>query len=103
MARLAHHVFFYLKDNSEEAVNSLVADSQEYLNGHDGVVGFSVGRREKDYDRAVNQTFDVSLHVIFADRPTHDAYQTAPRHLEFIERQKDNWDKVQVCDSNLED
>lgn len=103
MARLAHHVFFYLKDSGEEAVNSLVADCQEYLNNHDGVVGFSVGRRETDYNRPVNQTFDVSLHVIFADRATHDAYQTAPRHLEFIARQKDNWESVQVCDSNLED
>ncbi|PAY18769.1 Dabb family protein [Rhodopirellula sp. SM50] len=103
MARLAHHVFFTLKDNSPAAVDSLVADCQKYLDDHDGVIGFSVGRRDTELDRPVNVKFDVSLHVIFRDRATHDVYQTAPRHLEFIERQKENWATVQVCDSLLED
>ena len=103
MARLAHHVFFTLKDNSSAAVNGLVADCQKYLDDHDGVIGFSVGRRDTELDREVNVKFDVSLHVIFRDRATHDVYQTAPRHLEFIARQKDNWATVQVCDSLLED
>ena len=103
MARLAHHVFFTLKDNSSEAVSSLIGDCQEYLNHHDGVVDFSVGGRDPELDRPVNVKFDVSLHVIFDNRASHDVYQTAPRHLEFIERQKDNWAEVQVCDSVLED
>ncbi|MEL6110106.1 MAG: Dabb family protein [Planctomycetota bacterium] len=103
MARLAHHVFFTLNDNSEEAVASLLADCKTYLDDHDGVVGFSVGRRDVELSREVNVEYDVSLHVIFQDRATHDVYQTAPRHLQFIERQKDNWAKVQVCDSLLDD
>ncbi|MCA9139803.1 MAG: Dabb family protein [Planctomycetales bacterium] len=103
MTRLAHHVFFTLKDNSADAVTRLIDDCKEYLDNHDGVVDFSVGRRDAELDRPVNAIFDVSLHVIFQDRPTHDAYQTAPRHLEFIARQKDNWSQVQVCDSLLED
>ncbi|MEM6468083.1 MAG: Dabb family protein [Planctomycetota bacterium] len=103
MARLAHHVFFTLKDSSSEAVDRLIADCKTYLDGHDGLADFSVGRRETDLDRPVNVSFDVSLHVIFVDRASHDVYQTAPRHLEFIERQKDNWAQVQVCDSILDD
>jgi hypothetical protein len=103
MARLAHHVFFTLKDNSTEAVSSLVSDCQKYLDDHEGVVGFSVGCRDTELDREVNAKYDVSLHVIFQDRATHDVYQTAPRHLEFIALQKDNWAKVMVCDSLLED
>ena len=82
MARLAHHVFFTLKDNSPAAVDRLPP---------------------KSGPRHVTVKFDVSLHVIFRDRATHDVYQTAPRHLEFIERQKENWATVQVCDSLLED
>jgi len=101
MSQLAHHVFFILKDRSQESIDSLIADCQEYLDKHDGVVGFSVGSRVKDLDRPVNGDFDVSLHVTFQDRASHDVYQTAPRHLEFIERQKDNWATVQVFDSNL--
>lgn len=103
MSRLAHHVFFTLKDSSPEAVDRLVSDCQKYLNNHEGVVDFSVGRRDPELDRPVNAKYDVSLHVIFRDRASHDVYQTAPRHLEFIERQKANWDQVQVCDSYLED
>ncbi|QDT11866.1 Dabb family protein [Planctomycetes bacterium K23_9] len=101
MARLAHHVFFILKDRSQANIDSLIADCKTYLDKHDGVVDFSVGSRVKDLNREVNGDFDVSLHVIFQDRATHDVYQTAPRHLEFIERQKDNWASVQVLDSNL--
>ena len=103
MARLAHHVFFTLKDKSPEAIDRLIADCQTYLNDHDGVVDFAVGRRDAELSRPVNVAFDVSLHVIFRDRAAHDVYQTAPRHVEFIERQKENWEQVQVCDSLLED
>ncbi|KAA5543595.1 Dabb family protein [Roseiconus nitratireducens] len=102
MARLAHHVFFTLKDNSDEAVESLITDCQTYLKDHDGVVDFAVGRRDVELDRPVNAKYDVSLHVIFRDRATHDAYQTAEKHVTFIERQKENWQQVQVCDSLLE-
>lgn len=103
MARLAHHVYFTLKDRSDEAVGRLLTACQEYLNGHDGTVDFAVGRREPDYDRPVNVDYDVSLHVVFRDRPAHDAYQVAPRHLQFIEENQGNWAAVQVFDSNLVD
>ncbi len=101
MARLAHHVFFVLQDRSQEKIDELIAACQTYLNDHDGIVDFQVGTRERELDREVNGDFDVSLHVTFKDRATHDVYQTAPRHLQFIEQQKDNWAEVKVFDSNL--
>ena len=103
MARLAHHVFFTLKDRSDEAAEKLVAACEKYLDNHDGLVDFSVGTRDRELNRSVNGDFDVSLHVIFQDRPAHDTYQTAERHLRFIEEQKDNWATVQVMDSLLRD
>ncbi len=102
MAQLAHHVFFALKDSSEPAVEALIAACQKYLQGHDGVSSFAVGRRVSDLQRDVNdQAFDVSLHVVFESREAHDVYQSHPRHLEFIQEQKDNWAKARVFDSNL--
>jgi len=98
---LAHHVFFKLHDRSESAVNTLIAACQKYLDNHDGLVEFSVGRRVPDLNREVNQDFDVSLHCVFRDRAAHDAYQTAERHLRFIEENKDSWAEVRVCDSDL--
>jgi hypothetical protein len=101
MARLAHHVFFTLKDRSDEAAAHLVAACEKYLNHHDGVVDFSVGTRDKELNRPVNGDFDVSLHVIFRDRASHDAYQTVAPHLQFIEEEKESWASVQVMDSYL--
>ena len=34
-------------------------------------------------------------------RAAHDAYQTAPAHLQFIAENKENWRTVRVFDSNL--
>ena len=102
MQRLAHHVFFTLQDSSEAKVASLVASCQKYLADHPGVIDFAVGRRVPDLNRPVNAIYDVSLHVIFRDRESHDAYQTAPMHLEFIALEKSNWKQVQVFDSLLE-
>ncbi|MGV3486201.1 MAG: Dabb family protein [Planctomycetaceae bacterium] len=102
MQRLAHHVFFTLEDSSEAEVRALVSACQKYLADHPGVIDFSVGRRDPELNRPVNAQYDVSLHVIFSDRAAHDAYQTAPKHLEFIALQKANWKQVQVFDSLLE-
>ena len=43
--------------------------------------------------------FDVALHVVFADKAAHDAYQTVEDHLKFIEENKANWKQVRVFDS----
>ncbi len=102
MPRLAHHVFFTLNDNSDANVEKLVASCKKYLADHDGVIDFSVGTRDTELNRPVNDIqFDVSLHVIFRDRASHDAYQTAPLHLEFIALEKANWKQARVFDSYL--
>jgi len=102
MPRLAHHVFFTLEDSTDGNITTLIKACQTYLTGHEGVAEFSVGRRVPDLNRPVNAHYDVSLHVVFDDRAAHDAYQIAPRHLEFIAEQKTTWKQVQVFDSDLE-
>jgi hypothetical protein len=97
---LAHIVFFTLKDKSTAAVDRLVAACGEYLTGHPGTVYFSVGTRVPDLSRPVNdQDYEVGLHVVFEDRKSHDLYQTDPRHLQFIDENKPNWERVRVFDS----
>ena len=99
---LAHIVFFTLKDSSPEACDKLVAACNEYLSEHPGTVHFSAGTRAQQYQREVNDAdFHVALHVIFDSTDAHDAYQTAERHLQFIDQNKDNWAKVRVFDSNV--
>lgn len=96
-------VYFALNDRSQPAIDKLLADCRKYLTDHPGLVFFAVGTVVPDLTRPVNQTdFDVALQTVFADRAAHDAYQTAPRHLQFIAENKANWQNVRVFDANVE-
>jgi Stress responsive A/B Barrel Domain len=100
--QLAHMVYFKLKDNSGGARAKLVAACKLYLTGHDGVVSFATGTLAGDLKRDVNdRDFDVSLHIVFDNKAAHDKYQDHPRHLKFVEENKENWEKVRVFDSYL--
>lgn len=97
---LGHMVYFNLKDRSEASVEGMLAACKKYLSGHPGTVFFAAGKVVPDLTRPVNVVdFDIALHVVFDGRPAHDAYQTHPRHIQFIEENKANWDKVRVFDS----
>ncbi len=97
---LAHNVFFYLNDKAPAAKEKLLAACRTFLTGHPGEVFFAAGTLADELNRPVNdRDFDVALHIVFRDQQTHDAYQEAPRHKQFIEENKDNWKRVRVFDS----
>jgi hypothetical protein len=99
---LAHMVYFALKDKSPESIQRHVDACYKYLDGHEGVVFFGVGTRVPDLTRPVNDLeFDVGLHVVFADRASHDKYQTHERHVKFIEETKPQWAGARVFDADL--
>lgn len=101
--KLAHIVYFSLHESSTAGREKLAQACRTYLNDHPGTVYFGVGTPVADLTREVNdRDFDVALHVVFADRKSHDAYQVAPRHLQFIAENKATWKKVRVFDSYLE-
>jgi hypothetical protein len=100
---LAHNVYFSLIDRSAEARNRLLRACQECLAPHTGIAFFACGVVEDELAREVNdRDFDVALHIVFADRAAHDAYQTTAAHLRFIEENKANWKRVRVFDSAVE-
>ena len=100
---LAHNVYFSLKDNSDAAKRLMVGACRKYLVRHPGVVFFACGTLEAGLDRPVNdRDFDVALHIVFDSMASHDAYQEAPIHLQFIEENRANWAKVRVFDSTVE-
>lgn len=99
---LAHIVYFELHDKSPASVQAQIAACKKYLDGHPGTIHFSVGSLNQELARPVNdRSFDVALHVIFDSKAAHDAYQVAPRHLEFINENKPAWKVVRVFDSDL--
>ena len=63
-------------------------------------LSFFPGRRAPGYEREVNALdCHVALHLRFADRASHDAYQVSSRHEDFIERCSGNWASVRVFDA----
>ncbi len=98
---LAHNVYFTLKDSTPENRQKLVNACHAYLSDHPGTVFYAAGV-VSDLDRSVNdRDFDVGLHLVFATRADQDAYQTADKHLRFIEESKDLWKQVRVFDSDV--
>ena len=99
--QFGHMVYFTLRDASAEAQRKLVEACRTYLADHPGTLYFSAGTLA-DTDRPVNdREFHVALNLVFADRAAHDAYQSAPRHQQFIDENKHNWARVRVFDSVL--
>jgi hypothetical protein len=100
---LAHDVYFELKDDTPATRAALVAACRKYLTGHDGTVSFAAGTVAEELDRPVNdRAWDVALHIYFKDKASHDLYQEAPRHKQFIAEQQGNWKTVRVFDSWVE-
>ncbi len=100
--RLSHDVYFTLNDSSDAQQAKIVADCYQYLSTQPGIVYFSAGELVESHKRDVNVTdFDVALHITFASKAHHDAYQDAPDHHKFIELNKDNWKSVRVFDSYI--
>jgi len=98
---LIHAVFFTLHDASPAKVNELVKACHEYLTDHPGEVYFAAGPRNPAFVRPVNdQQFHVALVVVFDSKESHDIYQQAPRHNQFIELQKANRKEVRVFDAD---
>jgi len=99
---LGHMVYFTLKDNSQAALDTMIAACKKHLSDHPGTVLFAAGTRVPDLTRDVNdREFDIALQVVFESREAHDQYQVHERHTQFIEENKSNWAKVRVFDADV--
>jgi Stress responsive A/B Barrel Domain len=99
----AHNVFFSLHDRSAAARQELVDACRKHLTAHPGTLMFACGVMAEGVNRpVVDREFDVSLHFLFESQADHDAYQVAPRHLQFVEENRANWARVRVFDSEVD-
>ena len=101
--QLGHMVFFKLKDRTDANRQKLAAACHKHLSGHDGTVYFSVGTIAEDVvEPTVSvRDFDVALHLVFASKEDEAGYIKHPRHLKFIEENKDLWASARVFDSYI--
>jgi Stress responsive A/B Barrel Domain len=98
--RVAHNVFFLLKDRTPENMAALNAACHKYLNVQPGIVFFAAGPLVSELTREVNdRDWDVGLHMVFESKAAHDHYQIDAMHQQFISENKATWAKVRVFDS----
>src|SRR4051794_35735837 len=90
--RLAHNVFFKLKDASPAKVQALVDACMKYVNVQPAIVFFATGAICAELDRPVNdRDWHVGMHLLFIDKAAHDAYQDDATHIKFVDEMKPNW------------
>jgi hypothetical protein len=103
--RLAHMVFFALKDHAKESRDRFIASCEKYLADHEGTVYFSVGTiaEDKDVQEPVSvKDFDVALHVVFENKGAKAKYLASERHKQFVDQNRESFAGVRVFDSFLE-
>ena len=94
-----HTVLFWLNENADdESKKQLLEDCKSLLGSIPTVQYLAVGQPADTSRDVVDNSYDVGLVVHFADKAGHDYYQEAEKHLEFIERNRDIWKRVQVYD-----
>lgn len=100
--RLAHMVFFKLKDSSEESRTKFIGLCEKYLTGHPGTLHVSFGTMAKDVVEPVSdRDFDVALHLVFESKDGNAKYQKSDRHVQFVKEAGPLMAKVRVFDSYL--
>ena len=72
----------------------------KFIDTNTQVVGAHIGRPAATDRPVIDNSYTYSLVVTFPDLETHDAYQTDPTHVAFIEEAKSLWDKVLIYDSS---
>jgi hypothetical protein len=82
----SHIVIFWTDPARPEAPEELIAGANRYLRTIPGVLHFHVGHMVASPRPVVEQTYQVGLNLIFPDKAAHDAYQTHPQHVEFVEK-----------------
>ncbi len=94
-----HTVYFWLKRGAPaEARDRLVRDCVEFLGKVPTVRHLWAGPPAMTPRPVVDNTFDVGLSVVLDDRAGHDVYQEHALHKEFIARNQEHWQRVQVYD-----
>lgn len=95
-----HMVFFWLKNPDSESDRAAFKNAlTKFINTNSQVVSSHIGEPAATNRPVIDSSYTFSLVVTFPDLATHDAYQSDPTHLLFIEEAQALWEKVRVFDS----
>ena len=82
----SHVVIFWTDPVNPKAVDELCAGMNKYLRPIPGVLQFHAGRMVPSHRPVVEQSYQVALNLVFADKQAQDDYQVHPLHVEFVEK-----------------
>jgi hypothetical protein len=82
----SHVVVFWTKPEVPNATERLVAGAEHYLRSIPGILLMHVGRMVPSTRPVVDQSYQVALNLIFADKKSQDDYQVHPQHVDFVEK-----------------
>jgi Stress responsive A/B Barrel Domain len=82
----SHIVIFWTDPAKSGAAEQLAAGAEKYLRPIPGVQQFHVGRMVPSHRPVVDQSYQVALNLVFADKKAQDDYQDHPSHVEFVEK-----------------
>ena len=82
----SHVVIFWTDPAQPNAINELLAGAEKYLKPNPGVLHYHVGKMVGSHRPVVDQTYQVALNLVFANKQAQDDYQVHPLHVEFVEK-----------------
>lgn len=83
-APMFSHVVIFWTDPAD--AQKLIDGANKYLKPIPGVLSFHIGKMVGSHRPVVDQTYQVALNLIFADKKSQDDYQVHPMHVEFVEK-----------------
>ena len=96
---LTHQVYFWLKEpNNRQAHDQLKKGLESLLaieNIKSGHIGIPASTPARD---VVDHSYSFAYYTTFENLQDHEAYQTHPIHLEFVEKCAHLWDGVRIFD-----
>lgn len=82
----SHVVIFWTDPAQPNATDELLAGAEKYLKPIPGVLHYHVGKMVGSHRPVVDQSYQVALNLVFANKQAQDDYQVHPLHVEFVEK-----------------
>ena len=82
----SHVVIFWTDPAQPNAATELLAGVNQYLKPIPGVLHFHAGKMVGSQRPVVEQSYQVALNLVYANKQAQDDYQVHPLHVDFIEK-----------------
>ena len=82
----SHIVVFWTDPANPNAADELLAGANRLLKNIPGVIQFHAGKMTPSHRPVVDQSYQLALNLIFTNKQAEQAYQTHPKHVEFVEK-----------------